>query len=629
MARTVTRSIVPAVAGCALAVNAFGVEDGSAKAPLTDADEAVIVYNGYISTLASEHMAGRLPGTPGMERAKAFVEHYFAAAGLEPGFPDEGGAEFASYRQAFPLGGSLDVTGEGLSGTVGGDAIEFEAGSDFTATGMGRSGEVTGRPVFVGYSVENEAEGYPGFEEGDDLTGQIAVMLRFEPMDEGGRSRWAGRGEWSRRASFRAKLRAIEDLNPAAIIIANPPECWDPRSETLLPSGGGGTRMSDVPVVFMSVDAADEMAKAMDPEGRSMTALKALADEGRTMIEFNGELSVDVTLERTSVMGENVGGVLRGRGELAHEWIVVGGHLDHLGMGDFGSRSGPGKLHPGADDNASGSAGVMLFADMMAESYAGLPEDANLRSVLFACFSGEESGLNGSRYYASNTIAPIEDHVLMMNFDMIGRVQNDRLSVSGYGSGDGMEEWLEPYFDASPLDVQGSLVGNGASDHTSFLNQDVPVIFGIIADFHQDYHTPEDVLSKINRVGAVETIRLFHDIAMGMSQRSERFAFASGRRAAGGGPRMADIKIRFGVMPGNYDEDAGGVEIASVTDGGSAALAGVESGDVLVRWDGQKVLDVAAWMGMLANHEPGDEIKVGVKRSGEELTLDVTLQARP
>jgi hypothetical protein len=299
-------------------------------------------------------------------------------------------------------------------------------------------------------------------------------------------------------------------------------------------------------------------------------------------------------------------------------------------MGYFGSRSGPGELHPGADDNASGSAAIMMMADKIKRHYDALPADADARSVLVIAFSGEESGLNGSRHYANNPIVPMDDHALMINFDMIGRIKDGRLSVSGYHTGEGMKEWLQPYFADTPLNVVQMDRMSGASDHTSFANKQVPVLFGIIADFHQEYHTPRDVSPMINRVGAVDTLNLFTKIVIDAATRAERFSFASSstapreRAAQAAGPR-----VRFGIMPGYVEgDDKGGVLIEDVTEGGSAATAGIVAGDRLVRWDGQKIADIYAWMELLGKHNPGDVVKVGVLRAETEVTLEVTLQGR-
>lgn len=142
-------------------------------------------------------------------------------------------------------------------------------------------------------------------------------------------------------------------------------------------------------------------------------------------------------------------------------------------------------------------------------------------------FDAEESGLNGSAYYTRNPIVPIEDHMLMVNWDMIGRIVNERVLVAGGFTGEGLSEFIAPYFAESGLEVVVPETMSGASDHTPFYRAGVPVLFSIIADFHSDYHTPEDVVWKINRVGAVKTVRMYENIVFDAAMRTERFRFIS------------------------------------------------------------------------------------------------------
>ncbi len=604
-------------------------------------DPDVQKYNEHLMFLASPFLEGRLPGTRGMEIAKDYVEHYLREAGLEPAFPlvttNDAGEEivtpFASYRQAFPLGGTTEVTRSELILLAGDERAVLTAGRDYRVTGMGGSGTVEGPVVFVGYGINDEDRGYVSLREDDDLTGKIAMMLRFEPMDENGDSLWSkdGRGPWSGLASFANKVRTVKAHNPSAVIIVNPPGANDPRASTLLGANNAGGRLADVPVLHMSPEAADRIVRAGGAAG--IMDLRRQADQGRVLVELDARLSIDAKLERKSLMAENVGGVVRGKGTLADEFIIIGAHLDHLGKGAFGSRASAEErgttLHPGADDNASGSAGILLLADWLSEQYARLPEDANARSVLIVAFSGEESGLNGSRYYVNNPIVPLDQTYLMMNFDMIGRIKNKRLSVSGSTTAEGFDEWLEPFFADSGLEVVKPQGAGGGSDHLPFLQRRVPILFGIIADFHGDYHTPRDTMDKINRGDAVKAARLFSDIAFAAAQRPETLVFSNPnapRPQAGGG--RGGIKVRVGVMPGNYDGEGGGVLLEGVTENSPAQAAGLRSGDRLVRWDGQKIPDINAWMGLLAKHEPGDVVNVGVIRDGQEITLKITLGER-
>ncbi|MFI4916272.1 MAG: M28 family peptidase [Phycisphaerales bacterium JB060] len=322
---------------------------------------------------------------------------------------------------------------------------------------------------------------------------------------------------------------------------------------------------------------------------------------------------------------ENIAGLLAGKGDLADEIIVVGAHLDHLGDGREGSRGQTGLPHLGADDNASGVAGMLVMAQTLAAEYQQLA--GNRRSVLFIAFSGEESGLKGATHYVNNPISPMPSHTLMINFDMIGRVKEGRLSVSGVGSGEGLDDIVTPVFEASELVEQVEQSLSGRSDHWAFYEAGVPVLFVTQTDGHDDYHTQNDVSWKINRTQGAATAQVFTQVVHAVASSTESIQFVGGERLTAG-PSMGDIKVRFGIRPGTYVEGVEGVAVGGVTPDSPADYAGLKAGDVLVGWNGQLVGDVRDWMGQLMRHEPGDVVTVTVDRDGERIDLRATLQGR-
>ncbi|GAB5495460.1 MAG: hypothetical protein Phyf2KO_05400 [Phycisphaerales bacterium] len=604
----------------------------AADTGVKDFERDLRVYTAHVTYLANDYMEGRVPGSKGMEIARDYSEHYLQLAGLEPMFAVEetlpNGTvrtnEFASYRQDFPLGGTLEVKSSEFAADTGSSEFNFQAERDYTVTGLGGSGEVTAPAVFVGYSIGEGPDGFSSFADGDDLTGKIAVMYRFEPMDADGNSLWNEGDGWSDSASFAGKLRSAFERGAEAAIVINTPFANDDRINRLDGFRGSG-RGGDKPVLMVSAEAGQMLLDGI--EGHDAKSLWAMANEGSGVADLGTEMTVNAELEREVLNAQNVGGILQGKGELADEYIVVGAHLDHIGMGYFGSRSGSGTLHPGADDNASGSAAILLLADLVSRSYAEMSDGDDARSVIFMLFDAEESGLNGSRYYANNPSFPIEDHAVMINFDMIGRVLNDRLIVSGLDTGSGMQEALQPILDNSGLDVVIPPNMSGASDHTSFYTKNVPVLFSIIADFHTDYHTPGDQAYKLNNPSTVQVSHMYHDIIMKLATMEERPEFVEPQAQQSSGPNMSDIKVRLGIMPA-YGYDGLGIELSDVDESGPAAKAGLQGGDIIVRWDGQKIADIRDWMGKLVEYEPGDVVNVGVKRDGEEQTFEVTLEGR-
>ena len=336
--------------------------------------------------------------------------------------------------------------------------------------------------------------------------------------------------------------------------------------------------------------------------------------------EFRGH-GADSTTE-----ARNVGAVLRGRGELADRWIVVGAHHDHLGRGAHGSMDGEGEIHEGADDNASGVAAVLAMAADLAGRAPS--SDADARSVLFVTFSAEEQGLNGSRHLAQHAPIDLDRCDLMLNFDMIGRITGGRVSVSGLGSGDGLDELLGPVFDASPLTVVRPERLSARSDHAPFYDEEVPVLFVTIVPFHADYHTPRDESWKLNIRGASLASRLTADMVATVASHAEPIAFAE-VEAYDRGPSMSlgNIKVRFGIMPGNYNDTEPGIVVQRVSPGGSADEAGILADDRLMLWAGQPLTDVSRWMELMSAHEPGDVVTVTVRRSGAMVEVPVELQA--
>ncbi len=626
-----------------------GQFDGAVAGALEQLAEDVRVYNDHVVTLANPYMGGRLPGTRGMEVAKDYVQYWLEQYGLQPAFAGVEHSEGNPWRQPFKLSSLPELDHHALSATE--SDLVLEPDVDFRGLAVGSGGAVTAPVVFVGYSISEGPDGFDSFGPHDDLSGKIAVMLRFEPMDADGKSLWS-ESLWSRHASFLAKLTAAREHGATAVVIINTPGADDPRVKELVGVRVAGSRaVIDGPVAMLSATAAAPFIDALG-SGHSLDDLMQLANVGGGVTELHREAILDVGIKRQRFVAENVGGLLPGKGDLAHELVVVGAHLDHLGTGLFGSRGGAGELHPGADDNASGSAAVMMIGEKLVQAYAALPEGASARSIAFVLFSAEESGLNGARHYVESPIVPIEDHALMINFDMIGRIKDKKLSVSGGHTAAGMREWLDPIFNASPLVIHQPGTVGGASDHAAFMRAEVPVLFSILTDLHADYHTPADVSWKINREDAVHTLHMFREIALTAATLPNSFEYVPpaprGNRATASAaavvpsdsatsassaptsdtPNMANATVRFGIAPGSYDESEPGVLVGSVSDDTSASAAGIKAGDRLMTWNGKRIAGVMQWMSMLIGHDPGDVVDVGVIRDGEDIHIDVTLRAK-
>lgn len=604
--------------------------DAPVAAVLDALGDEVKAFHAHVTTLSNPYFGGRVPGEPGIEAAADYIEHYFREFGLEPPFEevvrtaDGSTVVEGSYRQPFTVPGETVVQTARLSWRSAEASGDLRPEVDFDAAPFTGSGEGRGPVVFVGYGIESGPDGYTSFEGDPDLEGAIALVLRFEPMDGAGRSQWAEGDGWSGRAGLTPKFRALTDRGVAGVVIVTPDVADDPRAGEIM--SVRGTRFGgrgETPVASMSPDAARAMLAAA---GASFDDLKAAADRGpHGAIPIDG-LSADlaVEVEREEIRTANVGGVLPGRGDLADEYIVIGAHYDHVGMGQFGSRS-PGSLHPGADDNASGTSGVLLAAELLTTAYADLPEGADARSVLFLTFSAEEMGLLGSRHFVDEPPFSLSRVVAMINMDMIGRLRGGSLEALGVGTGAEFADLLGPHIRASGLDVSLSEQPGGRSDHASFSGAGVPAI-AFFTGLHEDYHAPGDVGSKIHHKGAVRVVDLVAGFVFDLATRPDRVTFVEPERPRARAPRMR-LSVRLGIAPGNYADDQPGVLVGGVTDGTSAAEAGLTAGDRILRWNGEELLGVEGLMTQLAAAKPGDVARLVVLRDGREIEVRVTLKA--
>jgi hypothetical protein len=440
--------------------------------------------------------------------------------------------------------------------------------------------------TFVGYSIPQGSEEYSSYDGKTDLSGRAAMILRFEPMDEEGNSQWTDEG-WSFAASLVSKFRAAASRGAEAILLVNPPSANDERAgELQVLESSQGARSLDIPVIHLTPEAADRILKAGGMG--SLDEMITRANLATTIEALDGvEVAIDADIQRDPVMTSNIGAILPGRGELADEFVVIGAHYDHLGVSTFGSRF-PGELHLGADDNASGSSGLLTSAELLADAWDEI--DGPLRSVLFLAFSAEESGLIGSRHYVRNPIAPIEAHHLMLNMDMIGSL-GETLEAGGIGTAEGLADLVQPAFDRSGLEIKTSLsVGSGRSDHASFDAEDVPNIF-FFTGITDQYHTPDDKADTINLEGAARIATMAADIALAAACNPTISSTRRRRRTAPQRQRMGGpggIKVRVGIAPGDYSGEAGGIVVARVFEGTSAADAGLKEGDRITVWNGER-----------------------------------------
>lgn len=303
--------------------------------------------------------------------------------------------------------------------------------------------------------------------------------------------------------------------------------------------------------------------------------------------------------------------------EGAENTIVIGAHLDHLGLGyDKNSLDAnpEGKIHPGADDNASGVAGVLELA-----RYYTTTKQKLHYNYLFICFSGEELGLFGSKKYCENPTIDLSKVDIMLNMDMIGRLNDSTKKLIVYGVGTAPD--LVPMIDSIPtqFSIKKDSAGIGPSDQTSFYLKNVPVIFFFTGQ-HADYHKPTDVASKINYDGEKMVLEYILKV-LNVIDGKPKLKFLTTKNPEMG--RHGGRKITMGVMP-DYTFEGKGMKVDGVTEGKPAFKAGIQKGDIVIQLGNNKIGTMMDYMNALGKFNKGDTTTVIVIRDGKEVTLSVT-----
>jgi acetylornithine deacetylase/succinyl-diaminopimelate desuccinylase-like protein len=302
----------------------------------------------------------------------------------------------------------------------------------------------------------------------------------------------------------------------------------------------------------------------------------------------------------------------------AENTIIIGAHYDHLGLGNDGSSLDPNpanKIHNGADDNASGTAGVIELARYFQNN--GKKERNNF---LFLCFSGEELGLYGSKYFTEHPTIDLSKVSYMINMDMIGRLSPDTkaLSVSGSGTSPVWEPLLQKLSN-DKVKIKTDSSGTGPSDHTSFYLKNIPVLH-FFTGSHSDYHKPSDDWEKINVEGEADVLNVIVKVVEELDA-SPKLAFLTTKSKTMSS--RSSFKVTMGIMP-SYTGEEGGLKVDGVSEGKPAQKAGLQAGDIIIQMGDVEVKDIQNYMEALGKYEKGQTIPVKFKRKGEVMTVNVT-----
>lgn len=673
----------------AVAVSAVAQQQ-RANAPSAERLRVAVTY------LASDKLEGRRTGTQGAQEAAVYIAGEFSRYGLKrsagvdlPGmsiieanspnrymqpFPYVAGVEIgksnamwftpnAAATVGTPVSASVPVAAQGKSAS----ALDLRAGEDWMPLGFSTNAEVLNAPAaFVGYGItagELKHDDYAGVE----AAGRIAIAFADTPDGDN------PHGDFARYADSRWKAVAARDHNAKAlVIIAREDNFKDDRLSRLRYDNSAGN--AGLPVVVVSRQVAAKLfelestAKLDEFEKKlreGITTTRSLSKGTQQNISLamkpplNFTLSLKTDIVRRETPANNVIGILNGSDpKLKDEVIVIGAHYDHLGRGGEGSLAPrEGEIHHGADDNASGVAGLLELARIFSAERAKLR-----RTLVFIAFSGEEEGLLGSNFYVNNAVLPLRQTVAMINMDMIGRLKENKLIIGGMGTSAQWRDWVNAANLLGSMNVTASAKsqerdtstsnmpivtgangrtvvgldpdkrflltlnedGYGPSDHSSFYAKQVPVLF-FWTGTHDDYHKPSDTADKINYEGEARIISFVAQIIRSVDANDARPTYTTAKSESTG--RSTGFRVYLGTIP-NYADSNDGLKLDGVRDDSPAAKAGLKAGDKIVKLAGRDVRNVYDYTYALGEMKAGQEYEVELVRGSEHLTLKITPAAR-
>lgn len=571
-------------------------------------DQTSQYLKNHIQYLASDALEGRGTGEQGNELAAQYIAEQFKTMGLQPA------GNNGTYFQEFEVVKGLTLgSNNNLFSTLNKKKMNYVVEKDFIPVGFSANASVSGKVVFAGYgmTVDSTYDDYKGIDAKD----KIVIAMRYSPDGDSPHSKY------TKQSALRYKAMQAREKGAKALLIVTATE--DDSSDALLKLKYDNS-FSDagIPVFSVTRKVVNEWLKQnkQDLDQLRSKIIKTNASASLEIKNISVTLSSDVVQIKKKT--SNVLGLLKVNENNEH--IIIGGHFDHLGFGGSGSGSlspSTNEIHNGADDNASGTAAVIEVARKLSD-YKNILK----RNVLVMGFSGEEMGLLGSAYYTKNPSLPINDAITMINFDMVGRLKENSLSVQGTGTSSGWETLLSKHNADSTFKLKFVKDGFGPSDHSSFYSQNIPVLF-YFTGLHDDYHRPTDDADKINIDGLQQIVRYAAKIAIEIDTTSSRPDYIKTQAPDQGGMRQG-FRVYVGTIP-DYSEDANGMALSGVRENSPAAKAGMQKGDVLIKFGKHEIKNVYDYTYALQEYKPGDVIEVKfVRNKTETITAKMTLEKR-
>jgi Peptidase family M28/PDZ domain/PA domain len=568
-------------------------------------------YVADIKALASPEMEGRGPGTRGLIRAEHLIEKRYKELHIEP-------AGVNGYTQPFSV-----ITGARLKSDNrcvvrrADKKQELKIEQDFVPFSFSASGQVAAPVVFAGYGATAEEFHYDDYA-GLDVKDKIVVVLRYEPS---GFAVKTGNHGLTQHSQLITKAINARNHGARALVVING-KLGDGEEDSLTRFGSvSGPENVGIMMAQLKNAVADAWFQAA---GKTLNDVQEQINSSTKPASFDFpdilHLSLNIDIETMRATVNNVLAWLPGQTD---EYVVIGAHYDHLGRGNFDSLapSQIGQIHPGADDNASGTAGVLELARVLAPQRGKLK-----RSILFMDFAGEELGLLGSAEWVKEPTRPLAKAVAMINMDMIGRIKDDKVYIGGVGTGSTFKAVLDQAQKEAPFKIETSAGGYSSSDHTSFVTKKIPVLF-FFSGLHSDYHKPSDTWDKINGASAARLLDMVESVAVQLANTDQPPAFqvvAEEKPLGGGGGGYGPY---FGSVP-DFGQVENGVKFSDVRPNSPAAKAGLKAGDILVQFGDKPIKNLYDFTDALRRSKVGDVIEVKVLRNGQPVTASVKLEQR-
>jgi len=557
----------------------------------------------HIRFLSDDDRAGRYPGTRESKDVISYLVKHLRSYGIQPGFKN------GSFTQSFSV---LDSVKLGENNSLYVNEKPLNIGDDYKPLWFSGNSTLSSTIVFAGYGFNLVSDSLMWNDYKNlNVEGKWVMVMRHSPERDNPHSVYATHSE------LHKKMIEARDRGAAGIIYISQVE-----DSTLIPFKFiSGYSKSGIPAIHISNSVADNILETI---GESRAKIQNEMNTLLKSVTFtipNINITANVELKNVYTRAGNVVGKIVSRShKYRDEFIAIGAHFDHLGYGGPGSGSlKPDTLaiHNGANDNASGTAGLLELAHKLQYNKQLLK-----RSVLLIAFDAEEKGLLGSKHFINN--APINKLkiVTMINMDMIGRMKDSTMMIGGSGTSPYFEPLLDSLSRLSNLRVEYDKAGYGPSDHASFYAENIPVLFFFTGGYGESYHVPEDDWQNINTVGEKHILDLIYKTTIDLSRMSERPSFTIS------GPKSQPVQrrnqqVKLGIMP-FYGGTIEGLKVDKIYDlKGAAAKAGIKSGDIIKSINRKQIKDIYEYMKRMEEISAGQNIPIDIKRNGKIITLTV------